>query len=225
MFMAVKGMPYSIQMISEHSQTLASGTHITQQPRTEQRYRDSEGRTRTERSVFAPRIFPAVEIPTIIEIHDPVAGYSYVLDTQNHVAHRSRLTVRTPPTGVRRAIPPAATTSTRDGITTTREPLGTQVLEGVNVVGSRTTTVIDTGAQGNDAPITTTMESWFSERLGQAVLTRLSDPRNGESTTRLTNISLSEPDPTLFQIPADYQMVDETAPFQIHYDYSVPKKQ
>jgi hypothetical protein len=195
----------------------------------EQLYRDSAGRTRRERSAFVPPAFSAAEALTVVQINDPVAGYSYVLDMQNHVAHRSKLTVRTrpAPAGVRaeRGLAPPLNTSTHDGVTTTREALGTQMMEGVNVVGLRMTTVIEAGAQGNDAPITTTSEDWFSERLGQTVLRRSSDPRDGEATTHLTNVSLSEPDPTLFQVPAEYQIVDETGPFQIHYDYSAPRTQ
>jgi hypothetical protein len=44
-----------------------------------------------------------------------------------------------------------------------------------------------------------------------AVLTRTSDPRRGESTTKLTNISRAEPDPSLFQPPAGYEIVDPAA--------------
>ncbi len=105
------------------------------------------------------------------------------------------------------------------------EPLGTQVMEGVEVVGSRTTTVVDTGTEGNDAPITMTNENWFAPQLGRSVLMKMSDPRNGDSTTRLTNIVLGEPDPSLFEVPADYQMVDETGPYQIKFDYTLPAKQ
>jgi len=42
------------------------------------------------------------------------------------------------------------------------------------------------------------------------VLTRTSDPRTGETTYRLMNISLGEPSPSLFDVPADYT-VRETA--------------
>jgi hypothetical protein len=52
--------------------------------------------------------------------------------------------------------------------------------------------------------VTTVNESWYSKQLNRAVLSKRVDPRFGEQTTRLTNIRLSEPDSSLFQIPADY---------------------
>ncbi len=96
-------------------------------------------------------------------------------------------------------------------------------MEGVNVEGWRVTSIIDAGAQGNDAPITTTSEYWLSPEIGRYVLLKVSDPLRGDSTTRLTNIVLADPDSSLFQIPADYQIVDETGPFYIKY--TVPARQ
>ena len=42
------------------------------------------------------------------------------------------------------------------------------------------------------------------------VMSRRSDPRVGETTFQLTNISRAEPAATLFQVPSDYTL--ETAP-------------
>ncbi len=44
------------------------------------------------------------------------------------------------------------------------------------------------------------------------ILQKTSDPRSGDSTTKLTNISQTEPDAALFQIPAGYSVVDEQQP-------------
>jgi hypothetical protein len=81
-------------------------------------------------------------------------------------------------------------------------------MEGVLVQGQRTTTVYPEGFFGNDRPITTVNETWTSPDLKIMVLSKTSDPRSGESTTRLTNISRAEPDPSLFQVPPDYQIVN-----------------
>ena len=85
-----------------------------------------------------------------------------------------------------------------------KEDLGEQIVEGVRATGTRTTTVIPAGAIGNEQPLTTVNEQWFSPELGMLVLTRHSDPRVGETTYRLTNIVRSEPDRSLFQLPSDY---------------------
>ncbi len=52
-------------------------------------------------------------------------------------------------------------------------------------------------------------ESWLSPDLKVTVLSKNSDPRMGEFAMRLQNIDHTEPDPALFRVPADYQIVDE----------------
>lgn len=84
------------------------------------------------------------------------------------------------------------------------EHLGTQIMEGVSAEGTRTTTTIPAGQIGNEQPINIVSERWFSPELQVTVMTKHSDPRSGMTTYKLTNISRSEPSPTLFQVPSDY---------------------
>jgi len=209
--------PYSAVQESSSVQTLADGTHIEHKSMIEKIYRDSEERTRNERA-FCHGPGGTGEA-MVIEIRDPVSGYSYILDEQNQVAHRFAIQVRHPSdSAVRTAnIVPAQTTrsaevssqeSARPTVTT--EPLGTQTMEGVLVEGKRTTRIIPEGLEGNDRPITVVSEVWRSPEMRIAVLIKTNDPRNGERTTRLTNIELSNPILSLFQAPADYKIVDET---------------
>jgi len=51
-------------------------------------------------------------------------------------------------------------------------------------------------------------ERWVSSELQTVVMSKHSDPRMGETTYRLTNVSRSEPPATLFQVPADYKVLD-----------------
>jgi hypothetical protein len=95
-----------------------------------------------------------------------------------------------------------------DRAESTKEDLGQQTIDGVTANGTRTTTVIPAGAIGNEQAITVISEQWFSPDLEMLVLTRHSDPRVGETTYRLTNITRSEPDRTLFQAPADYRVYE-----------------
>jgi|SRR5271170_922206 len=208
--------PYSAVRESSTVQTLADGTHISHKPLTEKIYRDSQGRSRTERTVCQE--LDGTPIGNVVEIRDPVAGYSYILDEQNHVAHRFVLEVRRP-------APPAANAtgagtaevesrtivfSGTSHAETTKEPLGSQTIEGVMVEGTRTTHVIPEGLVGNDRPINSTTEMWTSPDLQIVVLSKQNDPRYGEMTMRLTNIDVSNPILSLFQPPADYRVVDET---------------
>ena len=91
-----------------------------------------------------------------------------------------------------------------------KESLGTQLIEGIQAEGSRATFTIPAGDIGNEQPITIVSEQWFSADLGMLILTRHSDPRVGETTYRVTNISRDEPDGALFQVPADYTVRDRT---------------
>ena len=88
------------------------------------------------------------------------------------------------------------------------ESLGTQFIEGVAVEGTRTTHTIPAGQIGNEQPINIVSERWFSPDLKVLVMSRQSDPRFGETTYRLTNITRTEPSPQLFEIPADFTVVD-----------------
>ena len=63
------------------------------------------------------------------------------------------------------------------------------------------TTVIPTGAQGNDGPITITRESWYSPELNMIIRTVSNDPRSGTQTTGIANLSRNDPDPSLFMVP------------------------
>lgn len=87
---------------------------------------------------------------------------------------------------------------------TTKEDLGEQTIEGVLAKGTRTTTILPAGAVDNEQPIRIVSEEWFSPDLQVLVLTRHSDPRVGETTYRLGNVTRTEPAPSLFELPAGY---------------------
>jgi hypothetical protein len=93
--------------------------------------------------------------------------------------------------------------------------LASKNIEGVVAEGTRGTTTWPVNSQGNDRPIVQTNETWRSAELKETVLTTTSDPRNGESVTKLIHISRAEPDLALFQPPAGYTIVDEKDPFTI----------
>lgn len=214
---AVTGAPYSGEEVSESVQTLADGTRITRSAPVQRVCRDSQGRTRTERQLGGSvRPGAQSQAPVIVEIRDPVAGLMYVLDTQGKVAHRVALpaspAVRTAAPIPGRVSRPAPATADPYRPEFKSESLGSEMIEGIMAQGSRTTTTYPVGAQGNDRPIVVTRESWMSPELKVSLLWKTSDPRSGESTHKLTNISRTEPDASLFHPPADYTIVDEAGP-------------
>jgi TonB family protein len=93
------------------------------------------------------------------------------------------------------------------------ESLGKQMIEGVEAEGRRTVRTIPAGQIGNEQPIQIVHERWYSPELQVVVMTRNSDPRMGETTYRLTNISRTEPAATLFQVPTDYTIKEAATPF------------
>jgi len=91
-----------------------------------------------------------------------------------------------------------------------KESLGKQVIEGVEAEGTRSTLTIPAGEIGNERAIEIVSERWYSPELQTVVMTRHSDPRFGETTYKLANISRTEPDRSLFELPAGYTLKEET---------------
>jgi hypothetical protein len=87
------------------------------------------------------------------------------------------------------------------------EDLGERVIDGLVARGTRTTTVIPEGEIGNDQDITITHESWYSDEIEALVRSETKDPMTGTATYRLTNIVRSEPDPSLFDMPEDVNVI------------------
>lgn len=230
---AVTGAPYSGERVTEHVLVAADGTRFSQSSKFEAVYRDFQGRTRTER----PLIIAPENGPVVIEIFDPVAGYGYALDMPKKVAHRYSFPsaprqLATAPEAVGAggggatgsagaAVPAPAGATPRPQVK--QEDLGSQVIEGVMATGKRFIQIWPAGAQGSDRPFQSTSETWFSSELKITILTRSVDPRAGETTTKLTNITRSDPDPSLFAPPPDFKIVDETGPFDIQWS-GAPKQ-
>jgi hypothetical protein len=84
------------------------------------------------------------------------------------------------------------------------ESLGQKAIDGVLADGKRVTTVLPAGAIGNQQAITVASEQWFSPDLEILLMTRHSDPRTGETSYTLSNITRGEPAAGLFDVPADY---------------------
>jgi hypothetical protein len=209
----VTGAPYSAEQTGETVKTLADGARVSEPSPTVRFYRDSAGRTRTERCQRSGR--PDAQLT--IEITDPVARFRYTLDTAAKIAHRQPIApIEAAPHLANGPSCPVGFTysgplpreTPAEPPKTTAENLGSRTIEGVPAVGARCTTVWPAGFLGHDESVTTVSETWTSPQLRVIVLIKIDDSRNGETTTRLVNVSRAEPDPALFQAPADYTIIE-----------------
>ena len=218
----VKGAPFTAQRTEESTQTLGDGTHINHKSSISYA-RDSAGRVRREDDEW-------------ITIYDPVANATYRLNKKNHTGSkvefiRGAAKIRLDEINQERADELKAQSekalaedkARQDGVVAitnqgpdgrvysirqdgTEESLGSQVVNGVMADGMRTSYTIPAGDFGNDRPITSVTESWYSPDLHLTVMYKRSDPREGEVTTQYTGIKRAEPDPSLFQLPAGYTL-------------------
>lgn len=215
----IKNAPFSADVTTESSLTLADGNHIRQTVNSKV-YRDTDGRTRREQAVNLDGLAPNSNIQQMVFINDPVAGVNYSLNAKEHTG--TKYVRSSDGTGFQRQSQYAAGRgpgprasgpdgrSARMGIAAKTESLGRQTIEGVPAEGRRTTMTIPAGQAGNELPIHIVSESWYSPELQTTILSKHSDPRNGETVTRLTNISRSEPAHILFEAPTDYKLNEAT---------------
>jgi hypothetical protein len=89
------------------------------------------------------------------------------------------------------------------------EDLGQQFLAGLETAGTRDKVTYNPGVFGNDQALIVTREFWYSPQLGFNLLSKISDPRFGTQTFTATDVVVSEPDPTIFNLPEGYTVVDE----------------
>ena len=227
----VKGQPYQAEAVTEIVQPLADGNRIKRRI-SSLVYRDAEGRTRRETSFAGLGPFAPAEgggAKTVF-IHDPVSGVGYVLEADTKTARklsrmphpegaegapRERIFFRRPGPGgggrtFQKRLPEPLI-----------EPLGSQTLDGLELEGTRTKITIPAGEIGNEKPIEIVSQRWYSTELQAVVMSTHNDPRLGDSIYRLTNINRSEPDHTLFEVPADYT-VKEGPPLPFHAHDKTP---
>jgi hypothetical protein len=218
----VRNAPYSATTVTETTQVLADGNRI-HHPSTGKIFRDSEGRVRNEQSMAGlDALAPHAGIQQVVFINDPVAGVNYALNVHDKTATKSwgrggrgasdqgrgdrggtgRGDASKGPGGRFGRGPNDA------GQNVKTEQLGRRAMAGLPADGTRTTFIVPAGQMGNEQPMQIVSEVWYSPDLQATVFSKHQDPRTGETVFRLTDISRSEPAASLFQPPADYQVID-----------------
>jgi len=233
----VKGAPYAADAVTETTQVLSDGNRITRKS-TATIYRDTAGRTRREETMAAIGPWAtAADPPQHIFIHDPVADVSYMLDPQTHTARKlmigREVFTSKPVAGAkqggamirRRGAFAVAPPEAQAGLAVAgtfegpgakflnpdakTQSLGKQAIEGVEAEGTRSTVTVAAGTIGNERPIESVSERWYSPELQTVIMSKRSDPRFGETVYRLINIRRGEQPATLFEVPADYTLKED----------------
>jgi hypothetical protein len=174
----------------------------------------------------------ALSTQNLISINDPILGVNYIMDPKTHTARKINawaVPIQDPTiaAAVSKAKQEFAATgqksvTVKEGNATITisetnkqsasmappESLGSRVIEGIECEGTRTSMTIPAGQIGNELPITMTTDRWYSPKLQADVLVKSYDPRSGENTYKLVGIDQAEPPASLFQVPADYSIVD-----------------
>jgi hypothetical protein len=193
--------PFSATVQTEWTKYLADGsTQFTRNHRLIAR--DGLGRVFQERRMFGPKGSPIESQLWRIELAEPSTRTVAYCDTRTHVCE---LRAYVAPPAV---TPPAARPFANGSGSFVTENLGSQTLNGLDLIGTRETQTISPLVTGSDRPIVVVKEFWFSRLLGVNVLTTRNDPRSGKEVFTVTDIRRGEPDVSLFALPADARVVD-----------------
>jgi hypothetical protein len=206
----VKNSPFSADLVSTNDRT-------DSKPGMNTEFHGNVARNSEGSSYFAmEHMMPASSGPgpTRITINDPLAQTVTTLDPQHKSAFVSHVTARAAATST--LLTPGATSSgaprspsvtALTGSTTTSnskvEQLGTKNIDGLEVVGTRTTLTTQTAGVDSKAFVSS-IETWSSPDLQAIILMETRTSNGDRHVTKLTNISRMEPDSGLFKVPSDY---------------------
>lgn len=170
--------------------------------------RDSLGRLYEERWLLVPKNGKIPSRMNLIQIGDPNQHTLYncfLLDQPHRCILETYVETTTalykPAVGKSGPLPNNAGFSVH-------EDLGAQTIAGIDTAGTRDSVTYNEGVFGNDRPFVVKREFWYAASLGINLLSEISDPRFGKQVFAVTDVSLSEPDATLFEVPEGFAVVD-----------------
>jgi hypothetical protein len=212
----VPGAPFSAIEESKYSQRQPDGSLDDRSSDSTHIYRDGQGRTRADRYSTSYLDGKGKSWLSSIYIADPVAGFVYRLDPENHLATRwhwdaTSRAERDHEVFITHTAEESAAVQEVESHATMKS-LGSTEIEGLTVEGYRQAVSVPAETEGNERPFKVMAETWISPELKIAVLTIRDDSIVGVRKTQLTKIDRTEPDPELFHIPPDYKLEDGPTP-------------
>ena len=174
--------------------------------------RDSAGRIYEERWLLVPKDGQTESRMNVIQIADPSVHTLYNCFTLN-TPHRCVLLTfaESAMETYRPAIMVSGALPNGNGFSTHTD-LGAETVSGVDTQGARDTVTYNPGAIGNDRQFNRIREFWFAPSLGINLRSEVTDPSFGRQIFTVTDVSTSEPDPKLFEIPEGFAIVDHRKP-------------
>ena len=199
------GAPFSLTLGTEWTRTMANGGTFTV---ANERHivRDTKGRIYQERWILVPRGGKVKSQMNFIQITDPELHTWHNCDVFRKICELlpySLTTAQTYPPFIFPSGPLPDGSGSR-----THEDLGESSTLGVNTHGYRDTTTINEGVMGNDQPMVSLREFWFSPHLGFNLISIVDEPQSGKQVFTVKDLSTAEPEPTYFEVPAGYTVVD-----------------
>jgi hypothetical protein len=198
--------PFSLTLETEWSRPMTGGGTYTLVNK-RQIMRDSGGRIYQERWLLVPRNGKMQSVMDFIQISNPSDHtlYNCQIDIKRCfvVAYTGSVSSNYQP-----AIHPSGALSDNTGYHQ-HEDLGHNELSGLDTIGYREITTLNPGVFGNDQPMITTREFWYSPQLGINILSKLDSPQSGKQTFTARDISTSEPEARFFAVPEGFTVEDQ----------------
>lgn len=197
--------PFSLTLATEWTRPMGnSGSFTVANQR--RIMRDSTGRIYEERWLLAPKNSSIKSTLSYIQIADPNQHTLYNCQIASRacflLVYAGSATIAYHP-----RLLSTGTLPSGNGFTT-HEELGHNEVAGIDTMGYRDTVTLNPGTFGNDQPMTTTREFWFSAQLGINLLSKVDSPRDGKQTFTVREITTTEPDPQPFELPEGFKVVD-----------------
>ncbi len=197
----IPDIPFTATAVIEDQQTMPDGLLITSR-NINLIGRDSRGRTHGEMRPRVPATYQGMPPLSEVHIFDPETSVKIIYYPPTHIATRKAAS----------GPPIAANLPTLPNPYVKIEDLGPNIIDNIDVHGTRRTLTIPSQPGGTGGSLTVVDEYWYSEDLHVNLLLRHNDPRIGVHTVKLTDIKREEPTPEFFEIPDGYKIVDMTPP-------------
>lgn len=164
--------------------------------------RDSSGRVFEERRFLTANDDQHPSALQFTDLRNPLSHQLYICEGSGQVCH---LYLFIPPPSISASFMPSTTNQE------TTINIGTSMISGVEVTGTRVLTVIPARVVGSSRPITLSKEIWYSPQLGVNIKVKRYDPRIGTESFLIDDLIVGEPDPSVFEHPTGATIVQEAA--------------